>query len=72
MQMAAFFLPIRLIKNIDSVFTSPIPVRLKEARKKAKHSQKALGVRIGTIEQQQSHLSALEDKINLYKDGKVC
>jgi DNA-binding transcriptional MerR regulator len=24
------------------------------------------------IEQQQSHLSTLEDKINLYKDGKVC
>ncbi|MCZ4292545.1 MerR family transcriptional regulator [Vibrio sinaloensis] len=24
------------------------------------------------IEQQQSHLSVLEDKITLYKDGKVC
>jgi transcriptional regulator with XRE-family HTH domain len=45
-------------------FTSPIPERLKEARKKAKLSQKALGVRIGMDE------SSASPRMNQYEKGK--
>ncbi|MGI3066149.1 helix-turn-helix domain-containing protein [Vibrio diabolicus] len=45
-------------------FISPIPVRLKEARKKAKLSQKALGVRIGMDE------SSASPRMNQYEKGK--
>ncbi|USD41240.1 helix-turn-helix transcriptional regulator [Vibrio sp. SCSIO 43135] len=45
-------------------FTSPIPVRLKDARKKAKLSQKALGVRIGMDE------GSASARMNQYEKGK--
>lgn len=45
-------------------FTNPIPERLKEARKKAKLSQKALGVRIGMDE------SSASPRMNQYEKGK--
>jgi transcriptional regulator with XRE-family HTH domain len=45
-------------------FTSPIPSRLKEARKKAKLSQKALGVRIGMDE------GSASARMNQYEKGK--
>ncbi|EGQ9863002.1 helix-turn-helix transcriptional regulator [Vibrio parahaemolyticus] len=45
-------------------FISPIPERLKEARKKAKLSQKALGVRIGMDE------SSASPRMNQYEKGK--
>ncbi|WP_367987789.1 helix-turn-helix domain-containing protein [Vibrio sp. NTOU-M3] len=45
-------------------FTSPIPARLKEARKKAKLSQKALGVRIGMDE------GSASARMNQYEKGK--
>lgn len=45
-------------------FQSPIPLRLKEARKKAKLSQKALGVRIGMDE------SSASPRMNQYEKGK--
>ncbi|MDC5753739.1 helix-turn-helix domain-containing protein [Vibrio europaeus] len=43
---------------------NPIPQRLKEARKKAKLSQKALGVRIGMDE------SSASPRMNQYEKGK--
>ncbi|USD61433.1 helix-turn-helix transcriptional regulator [Vibrio sp. SCSIO 43140] len=45
-------------------FTSPIPSRLKEARKKAKLSQKALGVQIGMDE------GSASARMNQYEKGK--
>ncbi|EGR3353087.1 helix-turn-helix domain-containing protein [Vibrio parahaemolyticus] len=45
-------------------FINPIPERLKEARKKAKISQKALGVRIGMDE------SSASARMNQYERGK--
>jgi transcriptional regulator with XRE-family HTH domain len=45
-------------------FTSPIPSRLKEARNKAKLSQKALGVRIGMDE------GSASARMNQYEKGK--
>ncbi|RPF11051.1 helix-turn-helix protein [Vibrio crassostreae] len=45
-------------------FTNPIPERLKDARKKAKLSQKALGVRIGMDE------SSASPRMNQYEKGK--
>ncbi|MEZ8022388.1 helix-turn-helix domain-containing protein [Vibrio sp. 1F255] len=45
-------------------FENPIPVRLKEARKKANLSQKALGVRIGMDE------SSASPRMNQYEKGK--
>ncbi|MGO2319351.1 MAG: helix-turn-helix domain-containing protein [Vibrio toranzoniae] len=45
-------------------FKNPIPVRLKEARKKANLSQKALGVRIGMDE------SSASPRMNQYEKGK--
>ncbi|CAK6716972.1 MULTISPECIES: helix-turn-helix domain-containing protein [Vibrio harveyi group] len=45
-------------------FTSPIPVRLKEARKKARLSQKALGVRIGMDE------GSASARMNQYEKAK--
>lgn len=45
-------------------FTNPIPERLKEARKKTKLSQKALGVRIGMDE------SSASPRMNQYEKGK--
>ncbi|MEZ8154130.1 helix-turn-helix domain-containing protein [Vibrio splendidus] len=45
-------------------FQNPIPLRLKEARKKAKISQKALGVRIGMDE------SSASPRMNQYEKGK--
>ncbi|EGQ9883119.1 helix-turn-helix domain-containing protein [Vibrio fluvialis] len=45
-------------------FQNPIPLRLKEARKKAKLSQKALGVRIGMDE------SSASPRMNQYEKGK--
>ena len=45
-------------------FISPIPERLKQARKKAKLSQKALGVRIGMDE------SSASPRMNQYEKGK--
>ncbi|RJX64860.1 XRE family transcriptional regulator [Vibrio sinensis] len=45
-------------------FCNPIPIRLKEARKKAKLSQKALGVRIGVDE------SSASPRMNQYEKGK--
>ncbi|ELA6925199.1 helix-turn-helix transcriptional regulator [Vibrio owensii] len=45
-------------------FTSPIPTRLKEARKKAKLSQKALGVRIGMDE------GSASARMNQYEKAK--
>jgi transcriptional regulator with XRE-family HTH domain len=45
-------------------FQNPIPIRLKEARKKAKLSQKALGVRIGMDE------SSASPRMNQYEKGK--
>ncbi|HAS6037121.1 TPA: helix-turn-helix domain-containing protein [Vibrio vulnificus] len=45
-------------------FQNPIPLRLKEARKKAKLSQKALGVRIGMDE------SSAIPRMNQYEKGK--
>ncbi|MEZ8199115.1 helix-turn-helix domain-containing protein [Vibrio splendidus] len=45
-------------------FINPIPARLKEARKKAKLSQKALGVRIGMDE------SSASPRMNQYEKGK--
>jgi len=45
-------------------FISPIPERLKEARRKAKLSQKALGVRIGMDE------SSASPRMNQYEKGK--
>ena len=45
-------------------FINPIPKRLKEARKKAKLSQKALGVRIGMDE------SSASPRMNQYEKGK--
>ncbi|MBY6198833.1 helix-turn-helix domain-containing protein [Vibrio hangzhouensis] len=45
-------------------FCNPIPIRLKEARKKAKLSQKALGVRIGMDE------SSASPRMNQYEKGK--
>ena len=45
-------------------FENPIPVRLKEARKKANFSQKALGVRIGMDE------SSASPRMNQYEKGK--
>ncbi|EMK3509043.1 helix-turn-helix transcriptional regulator [Vibrio parahaemolyticus] len=45
-------------------FTNPIPERLKEARKKARLSQKALGVRIGMDE------SSASPRMNQYEKGK--
>ncbi|MEZ8189256.1 helix-turn-helix domain-containing protein [Vibrio sp. 1F279] len=45
-------------------FSNPIPVRLKEARKKAKLSQKALGVRIGMDE------SSASPRMNQYEKGR--
>ncbi|HIF9084646.1 helix-turn-helix domain-containing protein [Photobacterium damselae] len=45
-------------------FISPIPARLKEARKKAKLSQKALGVRIGMDE------GSASARMNQYEKGK--
>ncbi|MEZ8050815.1 MULTISPECIES: helix-turn-helix domain-containing protein [Vibrio] len=45
-------------------FQNPIPLRLKEVRKKAKLSQKALGVRIGMDE------SSASPRMNQYEKGK--
>ncbi|ELW1717135.1 helix-turn-helix transcriptional regulator [Vibrio cholerae] len=45
-------------------FQNPIPLRLKEARKEAKLSQKALGVRIGMDE------SSASPRMNQYEKGK--
>ncbi|MGF1889891.1 helix-turn-helix domain-containing protein [Vibrio campbellii] len=45
-------------------FTNPIPSRLKEARKKAKLSQKALGVQIGMDE------GSASARMNQYEKGK--
>ncbi|WP_112477795.1 helix-turn-helix domain-containing protein [Vibrio variabilis] len=45
-------------------FISPIPERLKQARKKAKISQKALGERIGMDE------SSASPRMNQYEKGK--
>ncbi|WDY52581.1 helix-turn-helix domain-containing protein [Vibrio fluvialis] len=45
-------------------FQNPIPIRLKEARKKAKLSQKALGERIGMDE------SSASPRMNQYEKGK--
>ncbi|HCG6603364.1 TPA: helix-turn-helix transcriptional regulator [Vibrio parahaemolyticus] len=45
-------------------FNNPIPVRLKEARKKANLSQKALGVRIGMDE------SSASPRMNQYEKGR--
>ncbi|EAQ52318.1 helix-turn-helix domain-containing protein [Vibrio sp. MED222] len=45
-------------------FENPIPVRLKEARKKAKLSQKSLGVCIGMDE------SSASPRMNQYEKGK--
>ncbi|WP_025553780.1 helix-turn-helix domain-containing protein [Vibrio parahaemolyticus] len=45
-------------------FQNPIPQRLKEARKKAKLSQKALGVQIGMDE------SSASPRMNQYEKGK--
>ncbi|MBD1575912.1 helix-turn-helix transcriptional regulator [Vibrio sp. S11_S32] len=45
-------------------FNNPIPVRLKEARKKANLSQKALGVHIGMDE------SSASPRMNQYEKGK--
>ncbi|MEZ8825183.1 helix-turn-helix domain-containing protein [Vibrio amylolyticus] len=45
-------------------FDNPIPVRLKEARKKSKLSQKALGVCIGMDE------SSASPRMNQYEKGK--
>ncbi|NUW74008.1 helix-turn-helix transcriptional regulator [Vibrio mediterranei] len=45
-------------------FTNPIPARLKEARKKAKLSQKSLGVRIGMDE------GSASARMNQYEKGK--
>lgn len=45
-------------------FQNPIPLRLKEARKKAKLSQKALGVRIGVDE------GSASPRMNQYEKGK--
>ncbi|MCD9489956.1 helix-turn-helix domain-containing protein [Photobacterium phosphoreum] len=45
-------------------FQNPLPVRLKEARKKAKLSQKGLGVRIGMDE------SSASSRMNQYEKGK--
>ncbi|ENM5907585.1 helix-turn-helix transcriptional regulator [Vibrio mimicus] len=45
-------------------FSNPIPIRLKEARKKAKLSQKALGVRIGMDE------SSASPRMNQYEKGR--
>ncbi|EMY6777787.1 TPA: helix-turn-helix domain-containing protein [Vibrio parahaemolyticus] len=45
-------------------FQNPIPLRLKEARKKAKLSQKALGVKIGMDE------SSASPRMNQYEKGK--
>jgi len=45
-------------------FQNPIPVRLKEARKKVKLSQKALGVRIGMDE------GSASARMNQYEKGK--
>ncbi|NOH72592.1 helix-turn-helix transcriptional regulator [Vibrio pectenicida] len=45
-------------------FENPIPVRLKEARRKSKLSQKALGVRIGMDE------SSASPRMNQYEKGK--
>ncbi|GGK49505.1 helix-turn-helix domain-containing protein [Aliivibrio fischeri] len=46
------------------LFISPIPERLKQARKKAKLSQKALGVCIGMDE------SSASPRMNQYEKGK--
>ena len=43
---------------------NPVPARLKEVRKKAKISQKALGVRIGIDE------SSASARMNQYEKGK--
>jgi transcriptional regulator with XRE-family HTH domain len=45
-------------------FQNPIPARLKEARKKVKLSQKALGVRIGMDE------GSASARMNQYERGK--
>ncbi len=45
-------------------FTNPVPIRLKEMRKKAKLSQKALGVNIGMDE------SSASARMNQYEKGK--
>ncbi|MEZ9717291.1 helix-turn-helix domain-containing protein [Vibrio cyclitrophicus] len=45
-------------------FNNPIPTRLKEARKKAKLSQKALGERIGMDE------SSASPRMNQYEKGR--
>jgi transcriptional regulator with XRE-family HTH domain len=45
-------------------FDNPIPMRLKEVRKKAKISQKELGVRIGIDE------SSASARMNQYEKGK--
>jgi len=45
-------------------FNNPIPIRLKEARKKAKLSQKALGERIGMDE------SSASPRMNQYEKGR--
>lgn len=46
------------------LFTNPIPQRLKDARKRAKLSQKALGIRIGMDE------SSASARMNQYEKGK--
>lgn len=45
-------------------FTRPFPMRLKGARKKAKISQKALGVKIGMDE------SSVSPRVNQYEKAK--
>ncbi|EJF7264432.1 helix-turn-helix transcriptional regulator [Vibrio parahaemolyticus] len=45
-------------------FNNPIPIRLKDARKKANLSQKALGVRIGMDE------SSASARMNQYEKGR--
>ncbi|EKI0759311.1 helix-turn-helix domain-containing protein [Vibrio cholerae] len=45
-------------------FDNPIPIRLKEARQKAKLSQKELGIRIGMDE------SSASPRMNQYEKGK--
>ncbi|PML25630.1 transcriptional regulator [Vibrio breoganii] len=45
-------------------FNNPLPTRLKEARKKANLSQKALGVRIGMDE------GSASPRMNQYEKGK--
>ncbi|EGR4251973.1 helix-turn-helix transcriptional regulator [Vibrio cholerae] len=45
-------------------FDNPIPIRLKEARQKAKLSQKELGVRIGMDE------GSASPRMNQYEKGK--